>query len=362
LLRRARLGIEGVVFDVAEFRILPDFGNNKVVMQDCFTNLHYVDWLQVMGGKFKEPVSFEEAFVLDRYVPTVERSIIDQITPARDIGVMIWGQELFGDQVDYYLSVGNGEINADVDTNKTKDFAGRIVWRPLNYEALPGYMRPIEIGISGSVGIEQEYLGLTGAGSTSAPTSGQTLQTSSKVTWLTFNAADYANGIRTRVVPEVSYFYGPFGMCAELMRMDQQIQIATTNHDRPQDVRFDGFMVTATYMLTGEYHKAWGFFRPNNAFDPTHPFSHPGAWELVGAVSRLRVDSGIFQDGLASATGNSDGATEVTFGFNWYPNGFVKVQLNWEHAIFDQAVTLNTASGTMFRNSNTLMTRLQLAF
>ena len=362
LLRRARLGFEGVVFSNCEFRVLPDFGNNKVVMQDCLANLHYFDWLQVMGGKFKEPVSFEEAFVQDRFVPTVERSIIDQITPARDIGLMVHGRGLFYDQFDYYIGVFNGEINADSDTNGTKDYAGRIAWRLLNYEWMPEELRPLQIGVSATIGKEQEYLGLTGAGSGSAPSSGQTLQTSAKVTWLTFAAADYANGLRTRIVPEVSYFYGPFGMCAEYIRMDQRIQIATNNNNKPQDIPFEGYMLTATYMLTGESHKAWGVFRPFNSFDPSHPFANPGAWELVAAVSRLRVDSCIFKDGLASAAGNSSGATEMTLGFNWYLNTFVKVQFNWEHAYFDQAVNLNSASGTTFRNSDALLTRLQLAF
>src|SRR6266404_9145286 len=34
LVRRARLGIEATVFDYYEFRFLPDWGNNKSVVQD----------------------------------------------------------------------------------------------------------------------------------------------------------------------------------------------------------------------------------------------------------------------------------------------------------------------------------------
>src|SRR5262249_14998968 len=145
------------------------------------------------------------AMVQDRFVPTVERSIIDQIVPARDIGLMVHGRGLFGDQVDFYVGVFNGEINGDIDTNKVKDFSGRVAWRLLNYDFLPDSVRPIQIGVSASIGKEQEYLGLTGPGSTTVPSSGATLKTSSQVTWLTFVQTAYANGIRTRIVPEFTY-------------------------------------------------------------------------------------------------------------------------------------------------------------
>jgi len=356
LLRRARIGIEGTLFSNCEFRILPDFGQGKVVMQDAFANLHYFDSFQVEAGKFKEPVSYEEAYVQDRFVPTVERSIIDQITPARDIGVLIHGENLLNKQLDYAVGVFNGEINGDADTNKLKDWAGRVAWRPFYYDCLPDLFHMFQIGISGTVGREQEALSLTGVGN-------ETLRTSSQIPWLVFVAKAQANGNRDRVVPEVSYFYGPFGCVAEYIRMDQAISSGAAK-SLPQNVRFDGYMMTATLLLTGESRtNGWTLLYPLNDFDPRHPISNPGAWELVGSVSHLGVDSAIFRPGaayqLANPVGQSDGAVEVTTGFNWYLNAFVRVQFNWERAYYAQPVNLGAAN-RKFDSTDALMTRLQL--
>jgi phosphate-selective porin OprO and OprP len=381
LLRRARLGIEANLFDHYEFRFLPDFGNGKVVIQDSFMNVHYWDEFQFTAGKFKEPVSYEE-LVFDRFVPTLERSLIDQLTPARDVGMMVHGENLLNDQLDYAIGIFNGEINGDLDTNKLHDVAARIAWRPLNYSLLPEYLRLFQIGVSGTAGKEQEALSLTGVDN-------ETLRTPGGVPWLTFAKNAYADGIRTRVVPEVSYFYDQFGCMAEYLRMDQQIQsgspqAVTTKtivktgtksktvtmtqivNDTPEDVRFDGFMLTATYLLTGEKRTAYSeLTRPLRPYDPAHPFANPGAWELVARVSHLQVAPSIFQSGaayqLASPNGNSDAATELTVGFNWYLNSLVRMQFNWEHAWYQQPVLLGPPSH-YFRESDAALVRFQIIF
>ncbi len=381
VLRRARLGIEGELFQYYEFRLLPDFGNGKVVMQDCFLNIHYWDEFQFMVGKFKEPVSYEQ-LILDRFVPTLERSIIDQLMPARDIGLMIHGENLLNDQFEYAIGAFNGEINGDTDTNDIHDFAARIAWKPFNYPVLPDYLHNFQIGVSGTAGKEQEQLSLTGVNN-------ETLRTPGGVPWLTFVKNAYANGIRTRAVPEVSYFYDQFGFMAEYLREDQQIksgtpEIVTTTttvttgktskkvttkqfiNDLPEDIRFSGYMFTATYFLTGETRTMYSeLIRPLRPFDAAHPFSHPGAWELVARVSHLQVDPSIFRPGaayqLASPNGNSDAATELTVGFNWYLNSLVRVQCNWEHAWFQQPVLLGPPSN-YFRQTDAALLRFQVIF
>ena len=124
-----------------EYRLLPDFSNSQSNttdvatprILDAYVNAHYWDEFQVEAGKFKQPFSYEQ-LVQDRFIPTVERSIIDQLAPARDVGVMVHGEKLFGDNFDYAFSVFNGEINDDYDQNNGKDMAARVVVRPLNFE------------------------------------------------------------------------------------------------------------------------------------------------------------------------------------------------------------------------------------
>src|SRR5262249_33102909 len=159
LVRRARLGIEANVFTYYEFRLLPDFSNRQsptspasTVIQDAYLNIHYWDAFQIEAGKFKQPFSYEQ-LIQDRFVPTMERSLIDQLVPQRDEGIMIHGQKLFGDRLDYGLSVSNGEINGDYDTNKLKDFNWRIAVRPLNDPEDWPLLHGLQIGMAGTTGV-----------------------------------------------------------------------------------------------------------------------------------------------------------------------------------------------------------------
>ena len=213
LLRRARFGLEANIFDHYEFRFLPDFGQGKAIIQDCYINVHYWDELQFEAGKFKQPVSYEQ-LIQDRFTPAMERSLIDQLVPARDLGVMVHGQNLLCNRFDYAVSLSNGETNggtapADSDTNNNSDFCARAVVRPFAGDAMPIWLRYAQIGASGSFGIENE------------PYAPSTLKTPATVPWLTFTNGDRANGVRTRLVPEYSYFCGPFGFYTEYFRMEQ---------------------------------------------------------------------------------------------------------------------------------------------
>ena len=58
----------------------------------------------------------------------------------------------------------------------------------------------------------------------------------------------------------------------------------------------------------------------------------------------------------------SQGATELTVGFNWYLNKYVRLQFNYEHDWFDQPVQLGPGASGRVKDQDTLLTRLQLNF
>jgi phosphate-selective porin OprO/OprP len=358
LVRRARLGIEATVFNYYEFRLLPDFGLGKTVIQDSYLNVHYIDAFQLEAGKFKEPVSYEQ-LIQDRFVPTLERSLIDQIVPARDVGVMVHGQKLLGNRFDYAIGVFDGEINGDSDTNNSLDLAYRGVVRPFAGDFFPCFMQSLQVGASGTVGTESETM------------SPSTIRTPAGVPWLTFapNGAtptvlSRATGTRTRFVPELAYFYGPFGFFAEYIWMDQDMT-GTAAKSNVVRVPFDGSVVEATYLLTGEKRTSYTQLTPFASFDPLSPFHSPGAWELVARISQLRVDDIIFAPGanrLADPTKYASRATEFTIGFNWYLNAWVRTQFNWEHAMFNDPVLLGNTKAGFLTHQDTVFARFQVIF
>ena len=355
LVRRARFGLEANMFRYYEFRLLPDFGLGQARVQDAYLNVHYWDAFQVEAGKFKQPFSYEQ-LIQDRFVPTLERSLIDQLVPQRDVGLMVHGQKLLGDRLDYAVSVSNGEINGDSDTNDLKDLVGRVVVRPLNDERLWPIVRGLQIGISGSTGKEQE------------PMSPNTLRTPANVPFFQFNPAVRADGLRNRWSPEVAYFYRSFGFAAQYFEQVQDLRpsFVGPTFRFEQDIPFRGWYVLATYLLTGEERTTYSEpVTPLRAFDPCHPFHCSGAWELVGRVSRLRIGDAVFAPGpaqLANPALYSPGATELTLGFNWYFNKWVRMQFNWEHDWFDDPVQLGPGSAGRLRHQDSLLTRFQVIF
>jgi phosphate-selective porin OprO/OprP len=367
LVRRARLGIEADMFQYYEFRLLPDFSNAQAPslpgterIQDAYLNVHYWNAFQVEAGKFKQPFSYEQ-LIQDRFVPTAERSLIDQLVPARDEGIMIHGYNLFCGRFDYQVAVSNGEINGDFDTNDLKDLVARVAVRPFNN---PDWwmLKGLQLGMGVTTGHEQE------------PIMPNQLRTPATVLWFTFNSSVRANGLRNRWSPEVVYFNGPFGIAAQYFRQDQKMSPVFAGPGSQYDINvpFEGYYIMATYLLTGEERTTYSApVVPNHPFDPLHPLGCSGAWELVGRVSRLTVGDEVFMPlatgrrtflTLADPTRSSLGATEMTLGFNWYLNAWVRVQFNWEHAWFEDPVRLGPGLSGLLKHQDSLISRFQVIF
>jgi phosphate-selective porin OprO/OprP len=280
--------------------------------------------------------------------------MIDQMVPQRDVGAMIHGQKLFDNRLDYAVSISNGEINGNGDDNQSKDVVGRIVVRPFaNWDATP-WLQYFQAGMAATYGIEQE------------PASPSTLKTPSQVPWFMFFPTVHSDGERYRLCPEVSYFCGGFGVMAEYYFEMHRYSPLGQGSPIDRDVGFEGFQVTATYLLTGERRTTYSApIDPLHPIDPLAPLSGTGAWELLARVSRLKVDSAAFQPGpgqLADPARSSSGATEMTLGFNWYLNNYVRWQFNWEHDWFDQQVQQATVPPSRYQHQDALLVRLQLIF
>jgi phosphate-selective porin OprO and OprP len=361
LIRRARLGIEATMANYYEFRLLPDFAGTSVSksIADAYLNVHYWDAFQVEVGKFKQPFSYEE-LIQDRYVPTMERSMMDQLTPQRDEGAMIHGQRVFGGRFDYAIAVSNGIPNdSTLDTNNDKDVNARVVLRPFYDCDADNVFRGLQVGIAGSFGVENDAVGST----TSTPA---TITTPATVAWFAYNIGAAANGVRHRLSPELVYFYRSLGFAGQYYHQDQQMQF-TTHPIR--NVGIDGYYCMATWLMTGEErHEYSQQIEPLCPFDPTAPLASPGAWELVVRVDRMEVGAPAFAGGanaLASNTGTTNRSTnacyETTAGVNWYLNKWVRAQLNWEHANFASPVQLGNMTKAL-SGDDALYTRFQVIF
>lgn len=361
LIRRARLGIEATVLQYYEFRLLPDFAQSSITksITDGYGNVHYWDALQVEMGKFKQPFSYEE-LIQDRYTPFMERSLIDQMTPQRDEGIMIHGRKMFGDRFDYAVAISNGVQNdTGIATQNAKDLNTRMVVRP--FDASNEWLHGVQFGCSYGVGVEGAPYGTN-----SVAVNPATLTTPSTVEWFAFNSTSgssvLAAGQRTRASPELEYFHGSFGFVTQYFAESQRLQLSTA-HAPVVTVPDNGFLVMASCLLTGERRYDYTEqIEPINPFHPYSPIATPGAWEVLFRVSRLDLDPVVFTDHLVSPTGQfSREATECTLGVNWYLNKWVRTQFNWEHAWFAEPIKFGDMPAPL-SHEDALYARFQIIF
>ncbi len=106
LLRRARPIFEGTLFKIFDFRIMPDFGEGKTVLQDTYLDARFLLELKLQVGKFKTPFRIEHLQSATD-IRFIERGLPNNLIPNRDVGTQLHG-DLLGEVVSYAIGVFNG--------------------------------------------------------------------------------------------------------------------------------------------------------------------------------------------------------------------------------------------------------------
>src|SRR2546426_12057767 len=132
VLRRARPIFEGTVFRDFDFQFVPEFGGSTPQILEANINYAYSPELQLRVGKFKAPVGLEQ-LQQDARAGFIERGFPSQLTPDRDLGVMLHG-EVFGGVFNYdaglFNGVGDNRKSTNLDFDDDKEFAGRLFVHP----------------------------------------------------------------------------------------------------------------------------------------------------------------------------------------------------------------------------------------
>jgi phosphate-selective porin OprO and OprP len=127
LVRRARFEVDGRLYRWIGFKLEADF-TEGVSLKDAYLDLRFFPELRFRAGQFKVPFSLEE-LTSSRFIDFVERSLVNELAPARDRGVMIYGDLLDG-AVSYPLGGFNGTGEDTNDNNAGKDLATRLTFTP----------------------------------------------------------------------------------------------------------------------------------------------------------------------------------------------------------------------------------------
>jgi phosphate-selective porin OprO/OprP len=344
LLNRVRPVFEGTVFKNYDFKLMPDFGQGKAVIQDAYLDAHFLPWLNVRVGKYKGPVGLER-LQSARDLIFVERSLPNDIVPNRDIGVWLHG-EVLKDVLGYEVGVFNGAADGssdDTDENDSKDIQGRIFAYPFRLSGIKP-LQGLGVGVAGTTGHEN------GA----APS----YKTVGQQTFFGFNSGVTAHGQRDRISPQGYYYWGPFGLLGEYIVSYEDVSKGALTRRLVNSA----WQVTASYVLTGEKASYSGLV-PNRPFNPAQ--GQWGAFELAARAGQLNLDSDVFRNFgsattpelLADPTKSASEASQWGVGFNWYLNRDVKFMLDYDQTHFEGGAAHGDRSV-----EHALFSRVQVSF
>ena len=412
-IRRARLGAKGKFLKDFSYEVVGNLvGSNTNTLDVAYVNWGKFEPFQIRAGQFKQPFNLEE-LTSSNNIDFMERSYVNQITPAKKPGVMVHGVPTKGltYAASMYQQNNWGEESAKEDG---KSFAGRAT---LNFAEMAGWKDAVFH--VGAAGFDSEYDILPA-------TSGQTnkaAETTTRGTVFSFRSGGrgLANAYRGQISGDPVYAYtgtgapaaagygisanntakvdnrayglelaaayGPFKFQSEYT---SQTFKAENNGSTASVMNADvkAYYVEALWMLTGENYSdwykngAWGAIKPKSNFD-LETGAGLGAWELglrydtfdvsdtkatgssrfQGAVDRF--DSGK-TDTCSSSSGSNcgGGAKSYTAGLKWVLNPNMRMMLNYTHTKYESSFTPIDLAGTPKSNDkeDLLMLRTQVAF
>jgi phosphate-selective porin OprO/OprP len=312
------------------------------------------DLLILQAGQFKTPWSQEET-CSSRFIDFVERSLLNRIAPAHDVGFVFRGS-LAGKIIEWNLGVMNGALNRDdgrgaVDStaNDEKDVVGRIFLTPFLTSTGMKFFQQTRIGFDFTMG-DRDNQALGGGFS-----DGDVV--SIAVNPFAPTAGVNADGIQQRMLFNFSWLYGPASFRAEYAIVNTELS------DVPgaaSDFDVTAWYVQATFLLTGEAKPLENRVKPNSNLSLSN--GTWGAFELAVRIANLDTSDGEYEAGIGVVAPTANQQTrEVAFGINWWWSQNVALRLNYEMFTFDEDLTIATGSEPDDK-LNVFMLRWQIDF
>ena len=305
--RRARLFLEGTLFERMIFKAQYDFAGGDPEFKDVYVgmkNLGPIDTTRV--GHFKEPFSLEE-LTSSKYITFMERALPNVFSPSRNTGAgiqmapleqrMTWAVGGFQETDDF----GDGFQN-----NGDYHLTTRLTGLPL-YDGEGEQL--IHLGLSYS---HQFW-------SDSASSLRYRQRPEMHMANNLLNT-DFIAGVHDVDLfgPEFAWVCGPFSLQSEFLGASLQRDSAGP------DLWLWGIYAEASYFLTGE-HRAYK--TSSGAFDrvsPAHNFDpgegHWGAFQVGARYSYLDLNDGDVRGGQED---------DMTLGLNWYLYPNARIMLNY---------------------------------
>jgi phosphate-selective porin OprO/OprP len=356
LIRRARPILEGTLFDIVDFKLMPDFGgagtssSANATLQDAYVNFRPWNWLQLQSGKYKGPVGLERLQSATNLV-FIERALPTQLVPNRDIGFMLQG-DIGEGFAQYQLAAMNGVIDggsSDANLNDAYDLIGRVFFQPFQDTQLE-FLQGLGVGVAG------DYGRADGSPNTATTTNTTQYRTVGQQIFFSFGTGVEEADEHVRIAPQAYWSWGPVFAMAEWVRSTPNLRLITTGAEKSPDIESWNF--TASWVVTGENRSYQGVV-PRTSFNPAREDTGPGAWELAARADGWKIDDTVFHNGFANPNTQAEKALEWGVGVNWYINPFLKLMFYYNETMFDGG---GGANGGDRQTEHVLGSRFQVAF
>jgi phosphate-selective porin OprO/OprP len=417
-LRRARIGVKGKMFEHFDYEVIGNLvGSNTNTVDVAYVNAGMYKQAQLKLGQYKQPFNLEEYGTSSNNIDFMERSYVNQITPAKKTGAMLHGVPATG--LTYAASVYQQNNFGETDKDSTgKGFAGRGT---INFAELAGWND--SVFHVGAAGFNSEYGVLpTPSSSGVAPTCTNptgitvicTAGAATNGTVFAFRSAGrgLSNAYRAQiggslVLPgansegtakvenkayglELAMAKGPFKIQGEYTDQVFNAKSETVQSYLHADVK--AYYVEALWMLTGENYAnwykngAWGGIKPTSNFD-IESGKGKGAWELgvrfdaydvsdvamysgAGSAASSRIqgsftgNTGTHQktSSTLGAAGAGGGAKTYTVGVKWQLTPNMRVLANYAHTKYDDPFQAVDTTLSNITKEDLIMVRSQFSF
>jgi phosphate-selective porin OprO/OprP len=358
-LPRQRIFFTGNITRPIEFEFSINRGFGSLNVLNAFINIHFDDRFELRFGRFFTPLPYDQYAISNYWMPTPERSLFTtNLSLNRQFGLMGWGY-LFNKRLDYAAGIFNGSRNSFESLRNGVDFVAYLNTRPFQESEPLRFARFLNLGTSVAFGPQDQapvpVAFRIGGGSANADIPG-----AGTTPFLILNRDVIEQGKRLLGSVHMAYFYNSLSLIGEWQYGHGYY--ASSARPSPTLVPFSGFYVTGAYFLTGEHVERRTRVYPRRPLIPTNPGDHrgPGAWEVVGRVSALRLGESVFTAGFADPNIWSNSAVTTELGLNWYWNQYTKMYIFWLHSQFGDPVQYRP--GSLQKSADMFWLRFQLYF
>ncbi len=288
------------------------------------------DPLQVRIGRFQTPFGYQWYKIVARNLVANERSMfMANFSPNRELGAMGHGVVLDG-RLDYALGLFNGVRNSFNVPFSGKEETAFVNALPFLLEEGSPF-RYLNIGLSFDTANQNGGLSPNALRTANQGPAGPENDVISP-TFLKFNPNVVEIGVRDAGAVDVVWFYRGFQFLGEYTAGFEHYGL-TSAPGKKFPVSLSGYSFTGSYFLTGEEPTGRG------PVVPLHPWGKGcGAVEGFGRFSNLILGQNVFAADLADPEQWANGVDATDVGLNWYPNRFLRLTLDWQHAMFNRPV------------------------